>query len=480
MQSKKHAALTLLKAVGLISAAPMMVIVVYTAMGRLALDHAIIALLAITSATTFFIHPYLSNISALTDYVKKLAQDKKPEEPDLSFLNNLEELSLAVEELHKSWENRRNQLEAAVAENKIVIEVLPDALFILDKDQRIVRTNGMARHTFGHRILHRKLEEILPVTDLINAVENVRQVRDIEFHLNEGNIKREYVAKVTKFPANSPSYTDTIVTLHDLTEVKQIRRMRADFVANASHEMKTPLASIIGLIETLQTSAKDDLEARAEFLKIMGEQAYRMKTLIEDLLSLSKIEADTSTPETKVDIVKILDDAKMHCEWAAKQKNVNIVIDVKSEIPKLMGDQNQLSQVFINLIQNAIKYGYADSDVRVEAKISRKLPLELSEKYDKAIEVSVIDSSEGIASEHIPRLTERFYRVDAGRTKKLGGTGLGLAIVKHTLNRHNGHLQVQSTIGKGSAFNVFLPIKDEFVVESLATPTPIAEEAADI
>lgn len=483
MQTKTKAVVKLFKAVAVITAAPMSVIVIYTVMGRLSPEHAIIALIAITAATTFFIHPYIANITALTNYVKDLAQDKKTQEPDLSFLNNLEELSGAVEELHRSWENRRSQLETAVVENKIVIEVLPDPLFILDKEQRIVRTNGMARQTFGPRILHRRLDEILPVPELVEMIENVRQMRDIEFHINDGEIRREYIAKVTKFPANSPSYTDTIVTFHDLTEIKQIRRMRADFVANASHEMKTPLASIIGLIETLQTSAKDDIGARNEFLKIMGEQSYRMKTLIEDLLSLSKIEADTSSPEDKVDVGKILSDAKKHCEWAAKQKNVSININIKNRMPPVLGDENQLSQVFINLIQNAIKYGNPDSEVKVEASISRKLPMEMSEKYNMAVEVSVSDKSEGIPIQHIPRLTERFYRVDAGRTKKLGGTGLGLAIVKHILNRHNGQLQIKSDIGKGSTFSVFLPVRSGLPVSNEIIPladAAVLNEAGDI
>jgi two-component system phosphate regulon sensor histidine kinase PhoR len=347
--------------------------------------------------------------------VKALAQDKKTDEPDLSFLNNLEELSDAVEELHTSWEARRNQLEAAVAENKIVIEVLPDALFILDKEQRIVRTNGMARLMFGHRIIHKKLEEVLPVTDLINAVENVTQVKDVEFQRMDGELKRDFIAKVTKFPASSPSTTDVIVTLHDLTLLKQIRKMQADFVANASHEMKTPLASIIGLTETLQTAAKDDIEARDEFLKIIHEQAIRMKKLVEDLLSLSKIEADTTPPCDHVDLVRLIEEAAKHCKWAADQKQVNVVINIKNDLPIIQGDEGQLGQVLINLISNAIKYGFANSNVVVEAKITRKLPVDLSEKYDKAVEISVIDKSEGIAPEHLPRLTERFYRVYSGR-----------------------------------------------------------------
>jgi two-component system, OmpR family, phosphate regulon sensor histidine kinase PhoR len=276
----------------------------------------------------------------------------------------------------------------------------------------------------------------------------------------ERDLRRDYYAKVTKFPANSPSSTDMIVTLHDLTELKQIRKMRADFVANASHEMKTPLASIIGLIETMQTTAKNDLAAQGEFLKIMADQSTRMKTLIEDLLSLSKIEADTSPPDKKVDLVKIIDDAKKHTVFATQKKNINVVTHVPGELPPILGDENQLSQVIINLITNAAKYGFADSDIIIEAKITRKLPLEISEKYDKAIEVSVTDRSEGIAPEHIPRLTERFYRIDSARTRKLGGTGLGLAIVKHTLNRHGGLLKIVSKLGVGSTFSIFLPIRE--------------------
>ena len=461
MQAEPNIPLTkLLKAVGLISAAPIVVIMVYALMGRLAPEHAFLSIIVTLLTTGFFVHPYISNLMALTDYVRKLAEDKKADEPDLSFLNNLEELSGAVAQLNKSWESRKNQLEAAVTENKIVIEVLPDALFILDKNQKIIRTNGMARHMFGHRITQQPIEEVLPIPELLNAIKNVKQVREVEFHITEREIRRDYYAKVTKFPANSPSSTDMIVTLHDLTELKQIRKMRADFVANASHEMKTPLASIIGLIETMQTSAKNDLAAQAEFLSIMGNQSQRMKTLIEDLLSLSKIEADTSPPDKKVDMTKIIQDAIKHTEYATKQKNINVIVNIRDELPQILGDDNQLSQVLINLITNAAKYGYSDSDIIIEGKITRKLPLEISEKYDKAIEISVTDKSEGIAPEHIPRLTERFYRIDSARTRKLGGTGLGLAIVKHTLNRHGGMLKIVSKVGVGSTFSVFLPIRE--------------------
>ena len=460
MEDKKTSIFKLAKAVLLITAAPITVLLFYAIMGRINIDHSLIGILAILVATTFFIHPYIMNIGALTDYVNKLAEDKTADEPDLSFLNNLEELSDAVENLNRSWENRKNQLEGALAENKIVIEVLPDAIFILDAQQRIVRTNGMARHFFGHRLSGKPVIEVLPVDSLIEALDNVTQVREVEFTL-EGDIKRDYIAKLTKFPSNSPSLTDTILTLHDLTEVKQIRRMRADFVANASHEMKTPLASIIGLIETMQTSAKADPEAQKEFLGIMGTQAERMKTLITDLLSLSKIQSDTSPPETKADIAKILQEVKKYCDVIAKQKNVKIKIKVQEDLPQIIADEEQLNQVFTNLISNSIKYGYEDSKVEVNAEITRKLPIELNDKFDKGLVVTVKDKSDGIPEEHLPRLTERFYRVDSARSKKLGGTGLGLAIVKHILIRHNGILKIESKKNVGSEFKVYLPIPDD-------------------
>lgn len=455
--------------------APVTVITVYALLGRMAYDHAAIAILTIFIGISVFIQPFLSNIHALTEYVRQLAQDKAAEAPDLSFLNNVEELSTAVAELNSSWERRKNQLEAALAENKIVIEVLPDALFIMDDNQRIVRTNGMARHMFGHRLTGKTMQEVIPIDELSTAIKNVTQMNEIEFNL-EGEISRDYIGKVTKFPANSPSHTDTILSLHDLTELKRIRRMRADFVANASHEMKTPLASIIGLIETLQTSAKEDPKARKQFLAIMAEQADRMKRLIADLLSLSKIEAETNLPSADVDVGKTVLEAKRYSEWFAEQKKVEVNISIDAALPHIAGDEDQLIQVFTNLITNSIKYGHAESEVKVNVAVTRKLPVELNDRFDKAVAVTIEDKSEGIPQEHIARLTERFYRVDAGRTRKLGGTGLGLAIVKHVLNRHNGVLKIESEIGVGSKFSVFLPLPDSYLAENIETKDEGADE----
>ena len=224
--------------------------------------------------------------------------------------------------------------------------------------------------------------------------------------------------------------------------------MRADFVANVSHELRTPLSSLLGFVETLRGPARDDAEARDKFLSIMHEQAERMLRLIEDLLSLSRIEMDEHTrPRGRVDLGQVLGTVKDMLSMKAAGRNMRIELDLAAGIGPVTGDADQLTQVFQNLVDNALKYGRKGTAVEVTA----------AESGDGDISVTVADRSEGIPPEHLPRLTERFYRVDAARSRQLGGTGLGLAIVKHIVNRHRGHLSVDSAIREGSRFTVTLP-----------------------
>jgi two-component system phosphate regulon sensor histidine kinase PhoR len=214
--------------------------------------------------------------------------------------------------------------------------------------------------------------------------------------------------------------------------------MRADFIANASHELRTPLSTLIGFLETLAGPAREDTEARARFLPIMLEQARRMARLVSDLLSLSRIELHEHTPPTgRVDLTAILHGVADALEIKAKNRGMAIRIEA-DRLPPVLGDADELAQVFQNLIDNAVKYGSRNSEVRVMAG-----PAE-------------VDRGEGIPREHLPRLTERFYRVDSARSRELGGTGLGLAIVKHIVNRHRGHLEIESAPGEGSRFTVYL------------------------
>jgi two-component system phosphate regulon sensor histidine kinase PhoR len=253
-----------------------------------------------------------------------------------------------------------------------------------------------------------------------------------------------------------------LLALADVTSVVRAERMRRDFVANVSHELRTPLATLAGFIETLQGPAKDDAPARARFLAIMGQQSARMTRIVTDLLSLSKIEESEHTPPAaRVDAGRLVQSTVDALAPQIKAKQARLDLAIGPDLPPVLGDADQLAQVFQNLIDNAIKYGRAGGTVRVRLARAEAPPAGFAARHRSYLVFEVRDEGEGIAREHLPRLTERFYRVDAGRSRDMGGTGLGLAIVKHIVNRHRGTLDVDSEPGKGSVFAVYLPVADE-------------------
>jgi two-component system phosphate regulon sensor histidine kinase PhoR len=230
--------------------------------------------------------------------------------------------------------------------------------------------------------------------------------------------------------------------------VRRGEQMRVDFIANVSHELRTPLASLAGFIETLQGQARDDAAARERFLGIMADQTSRMGRLVEDLLSLSQIELDEhNRPAGRVDIPTRVDQTLEELEPVARERSVTLIADLPEGLPPVNGDGDQVAQVLRNLIENAIKYGREGGEVRIAAA-----------RVGDTVSLTVQDNGEGIPREHLHRLTERFYRVDAARSRRAGGTGLGLAIVKHIVNRHRGRLAITSTPGEGSRFTVFWPV----------------------
>jgi two-component system phosphate regulon sensor histidine kinase PhoR len=248
--------------------------------------------------------------------------------------------------------------------------------------------------------------------------------------------------------------TDTciLMTFHDQTPLRRIEEMRADFVANASHELRTPLAALSGFIDTLQGPAKDDTKARERFLGIMHAQATRMARLIDDLLSLSRVELSAQVrPEALVDLVPILRQVADGLEPLAGERSVKIEMEIPEVPAMIAGDREELLRLFENLIENALKYGASGGKVIVS--------LTLTDGADGAPEVRVMvrDFGPGIAPEHLPRLTERFYRVDVGDSRAQGGTGLGLSLVKHIVNRHRGRLLIESVPKKGAAFTAVFP-----------------------
>jgi two-component system phosphate regulon sensor histidine kinase PhoR len=311
----------------------------------------------------------------------------------------------------------------------------------------------------GQRLVGRDLASVIRDPKVLDAADQALRHRrrgTTQFTL-PSPVEHTFGALVAPLPATHADGTAAIVALYDQTERLKTDRMRADFVANASHELRTPLASVLGFIETLQGPARDDPKAREEFLDIMLKQANRMTRLIDDLLSLSRIELREHTrPTQAVDVEAVLHATVELFDRQAQERRSTINLNVAPNLPTVIGDVGELGQVFHNLLGNAIKYGGDGGRVDITASLSETRPPAMQGK-GPCVRIAVKDTGEGIPREHLPRLTERFYRIDTARSRSLGGTGLGLAIVKHIVNRHRGAMTIDSEIGKGSVFTIYLP-----------------------
>ena len=247
-----------------------------------------------------------------------------------------------------------------------------------------------------------------------------------------------------------------LVFFEDQTPREEAGERRSEFVANVSHELRTPLTAIAGFIETLRGPARDDTEARTRFLEIMEHETRRMNRLVDDLLSLARVEdVERMRPSQDVDLAVLLSGVVRGLAPQAEARRVTLKLTGCDALTPAPGDGDQLTQVFTNLIENAIKYGHEGGTVRVALDRLEEAQL----LKGPGLRISVSDEGEGIDARHLGRLTERFYRVDSHRSRGMGGTGLGLAIVKHIVNRHRGRLRIESAIGKGSVFSVFLPLE---------------------
>lgn len=349
------------------------------------------------------------------------------------------------------WRRRVHRATATAVADSGVIETLPVPLLLLGRNGLVLRTNRAARAILDRDAVSRDIAAVLRNPAVLSAVDAVyagEPAQQVEFSWFAG--ERDLSAHVWATPeAVSPDIRVAIV-IQDLTAMKRMEQMRADFVANASHELRTPLTSLAGFIDTLRTVPPEDAGTRERFLTIMEQQTERMKRVVTDLLSLSEIELNEhAAPEGTVDLEDLLGRVRAAMEPAARARDVTLDLFVAGNLPAIPGDGDQLFQVFQNLIDNAIKYGDSDSTVTIDVRSS--------DAKDGTVLIAVRDEGYGIAREHLDRLTERFYRVDTARSRRLGGTGLGLAIVKHVLNRHRGRLIVESALGKGSTFTVLLP-----------------------
>ena len=336
--------------------------------------------------------------------------------------------------------------------SKELVEAIPIPALLVDPSGRVSASNAGARALFGENILGRHYITVLRQPSLLDAVEQsvARKTRTLAQYLTT-EARRDITLHATcsYLPGG-----DVLIAFEDRTAMEEAFQMRRDFVANVSHELRTPLTALMGFIETLSGAARDDAEARDRFLSIMSREAGRMNRLVGDLLSLSRVEAEERVrPTQPVDLAAVVRSAIYTLDALAEAERKTIETDLPTEALTIPGDADQLSQVVTNLMENAIKYSKPDTVVRVSLRSEDDHPM----LRQDAVVLTVLDQGEGIDAVHIPRLTERFYRIDTHRSREMGGTGLGLAIVKHIVNRHRGRLRIASRIGEGSEFSVILP-----------------------
>ncbi len=340
-----------------------------------------------------------------------------------------------------------------------LINALPEPALLVDRTSTLIAGNVPAAAVFGRIRAGEPISFTVRNPQIIEAIRAAASGRTERFEINEHfpaeRALEAHVAPIV-FAHELPELF--LLSFRDLTQEQRLAQMRTDFVANASHELRTPLASLLGFIDTLQGSARNDEKAREKFLKIMGEQAHRMSRLINDLMSLSRIELGLHLqPQTRVDLARIIAQVCDTMGSLAKERGVALTLKREAQEVFVLGDRDELIRVFENLVENALKYGASGKRVEVT----------LSAAAGEAA-VSVRDFGPGIAPEHLPRLTERFYRVDVEQSRGQGGTGLGLSLVKHILARHRGTLTIESEPGKGAIFTARIPLADSGIAKTEA------------
>ena len=321
-----------------------------------------------------------------------------------------------------------------------LIDAVDDVLLIIDR-QRITHANAAARRLFGAEKTDGDFRLALRHPIAAELIASDRETEAPVEIAGLGEPDRRWAMSVRRIAGGA-----RLVTLRDRTDSWVAERMRVDFVANASHELRTPLATILGFVETLEGSAGEDPATRARFLGIMLGEAKRMQQLVDDLISLSRIEADRfAVPQDILALGPVIDEVVGVVRSGMCGDADRILVETE-RVPNIRADRVQIGQLLHNLIGNAVKYGRPGTPIRVSLK-----------GVDDKVSLRITDEGDGIAPEHLPRLTERFYRADPGRSRSVGGTGLGLAIVKHIAERHRATLDIASKVGEGTAVTVTFP-----------------------
>ena len=360
-----------------------------------------------------------------------------------------------------------------------MLAAVPLPMVLIDRDARIGWVNASARDLFAGAEAGHSYAGIMRQPGLLDAIEAARssaEVRVGEFLHSGAQGERTFRATCAPSPGPDGGPGGLLVSFEDISQIEEASQMRQDFVANVSHELRTPLTALLGFIETLRGAARDDAAARGRFLEIMERKASRMNRLVEDLLSLSRVESEERTrPSETVDLAQLLGSCIQTLAPIAAQADARVEFSTTVPGATVPGDSDQLRQVFTNLIENALKYGLGERGGRKggsPARVRVLLRPDSETLLTPGLRIEVIDYGEGVVPHHLARLTERFYRVDNHRSRAQGGTGLGLAIVKHIVNRHRGRLRITSTPGQGSRFCVTLPLAQTAKISDPTANTP--------
>ena len=425
---------------------------------------ALYAYISVIFFNVIFLMPISTEIQQIKKYISQLSTGTTED----TLLENLTEketqnLITAINSMHKFWSTKTETLENRTLSDAAVLDTLPEPLFMISKDGIVIGANLAARKLFNLDL--NGLDFITTINDekFKNSLSKVLngQSRKEDLNLNLINLKNKpkmYV-QITTLPWFTKGEIVAVVSFYDLSKALQLEKLQQDFVANASHELRTPLSVIAGFIETLQTSAKDDEKAREKFLHIIQEQTSYMTSLIENLLSLSKIELSLNTPPIeKANINSTIKEIKSALELKLKQNDLKLITKF-ARIPHIIGDTNQITQVIQNLMDNAIKYAYPSTEINITTEKVDTIP---SHKYydvknGPAIKISIKNHSNTIPKEDLERLTERFYRLQSHKNQNIKGTGLGLAIVSQIIKRHQGNISISSE-NDITEFSIYLPI----------------------
>jgi two-component system, OmpR family, phosphate regulon sensor histidine kinase PhoR len=424
--------------------------------------------MAIDDSPSFFFSPWPDRLrhSAIVLLVAALALAVVVISGELSVLRAaaifacIAAASLVPWRLHDVTASREdvrgvNPVESAAV--SAIVAGMPDPAVLLDRAGRVIHLNAAAAQLAPALRKNELAQFALRSPEIITALREAIATTETRRTTYLDHVPVDRWMELIIMPVSMPTLfggTDKcmLMTFHDQTPLRRVEEMRADFVANASHELRTPLAALSGFIDTLQGPARDDAKARERFLGIMHIQATRMARLIDDLLSLSRVELSAHVrPDTLVDIVPIILQVVDGLEPLARERQVAIDIDLPDAAAWIAGDREELLRLFENLVENALKYGASGGKVVVS------LIEAVSGEGQPELRVLVRDFGPGIAPEHLPRLTERFYRVDVGDSRAQGGTGLGLSLVKHIVNRHRGRLVIESVPKNGATFTACFP-----------------------